>query len=354
MGEPVQTVVSAPDDSPRRPQARWISGAQTDVMMAFSWMPFTLLALALQSSPDALLTLMLAVFLFSFTHQPLTLLLVYGDQSRFALRPQIFKWSPLIFAIAILVFMKVSPLLLAIVAGLWNAEHTLMQRYGITRIYGRKVGQNSGGVEIYMFFSWLILVVLYAAVDPELLDKAANLGFKGPNMTIMEMLTKLAPGAELLLPAAIVAVAGLAIVWLFQEFRRPSNSAKLLYVLSTAALFAVMLINPIAGFMGYVGAHAYEYYVIVNHNLAMQYQKPGEGGGRVGVWARGSYGRIGFFAVYASLILMVFVLRSFLPAFWIFFIAFMIGGLHFFYDGFIWKLRIPSVAKGLGASPHRQ
>jgi hypothetical protein len=163
------------------------------------------------------------------------------------------------------------------------------------------------------------------------------------------LLAKLAPAAQMILPVVILGVVAILAVWLKQEFTRTANRAKRVYMFSTAMLFVVMLINPIAGFIGYVGAHAYEYFVIVNHNLSLQYQKPGDGGGRVGEWVRSSYGRIGFFVVYLALILFIFVARSFLPVFALAFITFIVGALHFFYDGFIWKLRIPSVAKGLGA-----
>ena len=41
-------------------------------------------------------------------------------------------------------------------AGLWNAEHTLMQRYGVMRIYGRKAGDDHGRLEKPMLIVWLV------------------------------------------------------------------------------------------------------------------------------------------------------------------------------------------------------
>jgi hypothetical protein len=37
---------------------------------------------------------------------------------------------------------------LALAAEAWNVDHTLMQRYGITRIYGRMAGQQHRGMEL--------------------------------------------------------------------------------------------------------------------------------------------------------------------------------------------------------------
>ena len=45
----------------------------------------------------------------------------------------------LVVAALITIGINVSLGLVAVIAGLWNAEHTLMQRYGVQRIYGRKL-----------------------------------------------------------------------------------------------------------------------------------------------------------------------------------------------------------------------
>jgi len=125
--------------------------------MALLWVPFALTAHLLSHDAHALGALMGATFLISFFHQPLTLPLVYGDPAQFALRRKVFTWSPVVFVVAITLGLYVSLALVAIVAGLWNAEHTLMQRFGVTRIYGRKAGQEEGGLERLLLISWLVL-----------------------------------------------------------------------------------------------------------------------------------------------------------------------------------------------------
>src|SRR5439155_512289 len=83
---------------------------------------FALAAHQLEAAPRALNWLVGATLLLSFSHQPLTLALVYGDPSQFALRRRLFTWSPLVFAAVIAVGVHVSLAAVAIVAGLWNAE----------------------------------------------------------------------------------------------------------------------------------------------------------------------------------------------------------------------------------------
>jgi len=331
-------------------QTRWISGQRIDIAMALSWVPFSLLALAVLDNAVFLKTLMFAVFLFSFTHQPLSLLLVYGDKTRFALRRKLFTWSPLVFCLAVFFAVNYNPLILAILAGAWNAEHTLMQRYGIARIYGRMAGQQQGGCELVMLFSWLILAAIWAAADPDTMERVAALGIRGANRSAFELMTGLRPIAEFLVVPMLGAVLLLGALWLKEELNRPVNQAKHFYLASTLGLFVVMLINPIIGFIGYVGAHAFEYFVIVNRCLEKSYIEPNNTGCALGWAANARIGRFGVLAVYLSAIAMtVFLLENFASFIVYSLVFFTLGALHFFYDGFIWKLRNPAVAQSVGA-----
>lgn len=331
-------------------QTRWICGQSQDLLMTFSWIPFSLLAMANLNNPEGLKSLMFSVFLFSFMHQPLSLFLVYGDPERFELRRKLFTWSPLIFAIAIYLALHVSPLLLALLAGAWNVEHTLMQRYGITRIYGRMSGQNQGGVELPMLFSWLLLAAAWAAADPHTMDRVASLGIRGANRSAFEVLAEWRTAAEMLLIPLSAGVLILAGKWWIEESRRPGNRAKHLYLASTLALFVVMMINPIMGFVGYVGAHSFEYFIIVNRAIEKGYIEPQNFRSPLGRAANGRLGRWGLLTGYLLLIATtVYVLENHASFLVYSMVFFTLGALHFFYDGFIWKLRNPQVARSVGA-----
>lgn len=343
------TAVAAIQTSAPEQRSGWIHGPVTDLTMALCWVPFAVAALAIDDTPSHLRTVVSVVFLLSFSHQPLTLSLVYGDRSQFELRRRIFTWSPLVFIAALFIAHHVSFVLLAVVAGLWNAEHTLMQRYGITRIYGRKAGQaDGGGLEKAMLFSWLVTAMVWAAADSATTERVWRIGLAGANRRGVEVLTDLRPAAQLILPVVLVATVGILAAWLIAEKRRgPSGSwTKRIYVAATAALFVTILVNPIAGFLAYVGSHAVEYFIIVHQNLGTRYANAeNDGGAPVGRAVRTPIGRPGFFVVYLGLIIgIVSLVERYGSPLTYTLVFFTLGGLHVFYDGFIWKLRRPALA----------
>jgi hypothetical protein len=332
-----------------RDRARWIHSASVDTAMAFLWVPFALLGVLVdgQHLPDAIR----AILLLSFIHQPITAALVYGDRAQFSLARRIFSFSPLVFIIAVLALRHVSFATLAVIAGLWNAEHTLMQRYGITRIYGRKVADDHGRVEKLMLFSWLALALLWTAADRATPGRVEAAGLRGHNRAGIDVLTRFRTPALILVP--IVATASLVLLarWIRAERAHAGNPAKWLYLTSTGALFVTMFINPIAGFMGYVGSHAVEYFVIVGRSVGPRYTpetviaQPSP----IGRVIAAPYGRVKFFVGYAfAMGLLVWALASISNLAFHAAVIFTLGGMHVFYDGFIWKLRRPVVAQSLG------
>ena len=330
-------------------RARWIHSASVDTAMAFLWVPFAALGLLIDG--QYLPATIRAVLLLSFIHQPITAALVYGDRAQFSLARRVFLISPFVFVIGVLTLRHLSFAVLAAIAGLWNAEHTLMQRYGITRIYGRKVADDHGRVEKLMLFSWLVLALLWTAADRATPGHVEAAGLRGHNREGIDVLTRFRTPALVLVP--IVATASLILMarWIRAERRHRGNPAKWLYLGSTAALFLTIFINPIAGFLGYVGSHAVEYFVIVGRSVGPRYTPDVVAAqpsplGRV---IASPFGRVKFFVGYAvAMGILVWVLAS-IPSLAVHAaIIFTLGGMHVFYDGFIWKLRRPVVAQSLG------
>jgi hypothetical protein len=332
----------------------WVHRPVVDLAVAFCWVPFALGAHLLEGSRGPLDVYVTSVFLLSFAHQPLTLALVYGDREQFGLRRAIFTWSPLIFALAVLAGIEVSLVALAVIGGLWNAEHTLMQRYGITRIYGRKVGQDQGLVERLVLISWLVLALVWVSADVRTPDRLATVSLGQNNELGVQFLSQLRSLAAWLVVPVVLVVAVLVARWLRDEVQavrggRDVNPAKWIYLGSTAALFGLVLVDPIAGVIGYVGAHAVEYFVIVHQSLGRRYGDAATGGhSPLARAVRARTGRIGFFAVYIGVIIGIVTLlqREASPVLYAV-VFFTLGGLHVFYDGFIWKLRRPKVAASL-------
>jgi hypothetical protein len=327
-----------------------IHGPVRDVALALAWVPFAAVVHGFQSGGPSptLTTVVSAVFVLSFAHQPLTVGLVYGDPSNFALRRTLFTWTPLVMALAVAAVFSVSFTALAVIGALWNAEHTLMQRYGMTRIYGRKVGDADGRWDRALLWSWLVLAVVWIAGDPATPGRLGRVNVGRNNREAINVLLGLQPlGAALRWPVALAAAA-IAVGWLVRERRRPvRNPYKSFYVGATAALFAVMLVDPLAGVMAYVGAHAVEYFVVVHHSLGRRYAES-DGGAVLGRVVRARTGRAGFLAAYLVVVGLLVALLGWIGSPLAYTVVFFtLGGLHVFYDGFIWKLRRPAVARSL-------
>jgi hypothetical protein len=351
----------------RRWVCNWMHRSAIDLAIMALWLPFSLAALLWINSPTRLATVVGTTLLISLAHQPLTLGLIYGDPAQFAVAKRVFSIFPFVLLVAVIVGNRVSLPLVGAIAGLWNAEHTLMQRYGVVRIYGRKAGEGQRSDEKPLLFSWLVFALVWGAADkrtPKLLDRV-DLG--GTNENGIRVLQRFqSPARWLLIPAfAFVVVA--AIRWARVEKRQRVRSiAKYLYLAFTFCLMVVILVNPIVGIVGYVGSHAVEYVIIVHGALGSRYRpkasakiesgSPGvasakfEPGGLVGRAVRTWLRPTGVVAVYLfGVTLFLRFVNNGLSARHVSILLLTIGGMHVFFDGFIWKLRRPVVARSLEA-----
>jgi hypothetical protein len=143
-----------------------------------------------------------------------------------------------------------------------------------------------------------------------------------------------------------------ALRWWRAERERPASPArraKWVYAAGTLGLVVAVMIDPLAGIAGYVAAHAIEYFGIVHSSLHRRSTT-----GDTSAVARATATRtrrIGLYALYFGLITALIAVTwnvwgGRLYAYAILFF----GALHILYDGFVWKLRKPSVAASLGIS----
>src|SRR5205085_1741731 len=96
-----------------------------------------------------------------------------------------------------------------------------------------------------------------------------------------------------------------------------------------------------------VGAHAVEYFVIVHRSLESRWADAGTGGA-VGAMVREPGGRNRFLTGYAVAIVAFTGSLLWLGNHRLYMVAVIsLGGMHILYDGFIWKLRKPAVARAL-------
>lgn len=326
--------------------SQWLHGPLTDTLLGWSFLPVVLVVHVLGSNVTAVQALVAGVYLLSFAHQPLTLGLVYGDPVQRAAHRKLYRWAPVVVAVAIVAGLALSFTLVAAVAVLWNAEHTLMQRYGLMRIYGRKVGDRHGPLEKLMLIVWLLVAVAFLAAYVDLEDMVRRLGLDETNAQGVQLLDPWQnPARVLFWTTAAVGVALAARWWRAERaLGAAASRAKHIYTLGTAVLVVAVMLDPIAGVAGYVAAHAIEYYSVVHRSLRTRRDDA-----PVARATRDRRRRVGVYTVYfAGTAVFVWATIGMLDGRVYAFAILFFGALHILYDGLVWKLRRPHVAAALG------
>jgi hypothetical protein len=337
--------------APLRGRLVWIYRARTDLLISLCWLPLFVaghqLAASSGTTADSRLRwAVAAVLLVSFLHQPLTFALVYGDRGQFELRHRLFLWAPPI-AVAVIALGVFRHLWVVVpVAAVWNTVHTLQQRYGLSRIYARRArGAEPGSARLdrSVLYAWMAAAILAVAAAPGTRDLVARVSLGGVNGAGVRLLSDARPVATLLLvPVAALAVALVAAI-VRQEAAAGAgaNPAKWIYQASSLLLIASITIDPVAGFIAYVGAHAIEYAVVVYKTAESRYGRGKDDRSPLGRAARSTGGRV---AVMAGVSFGALAVASRVHGDAGNVVLFTVGALHFLYDGFIWKLRKPAVA----------
>ncbi len=327
----------------------WLHGPLQDTLLGWCFVPVALVVHFAEPNLTLVQTMVGVIFLVSFAHQPLTLGLVYGDPVQRAAHRRLYICAPLVATALIMIGLSISLTLVGLIAGLWNAEHTLMQRYGVLRIYGRKAGDDHGSFEKPMLIVWLVTALAFIGAYVDLEQLVLKLGLDETNSRGVKLLDPLHTPATVLFWVGIVASIMLTARWWRAErsLGAHASRAKHLYALGTLGLVVVVMIDPIAGVAGYVAAHAIEYFAVVHRSLRTRRDDA-----PVAVVTSTSRRRGGVYLLYFAIIAVI-VIGTALPfngRLYAFAILFF-GALHILYDGFVWKLRRPNVAASLGITP---
>ena len=327
----------------------WLHGPLLDTLLGWCFVPVAIAVHFAEPHLTLVQTMVGVVFLISFAHQPLTLGLVYGDPVQRAAHRKLYLWAPFCAVALIAIGLNVSLTLVALMAGLWNAEHTLMQRYGVLRIYGRKAGDEHGHLEKPMLIVWLVAAVAFIGAFVDLRDLTLRLGIDGTNARSVHLLDPLRTPSRIVFAIAATAGLGMLVRWWRAErsLGAQASPAKHLYLLGTLGILVAVMIDPIAGVAGYVAAHAIEYFAVVHRSLRTRTDDA-----PVARATRTRARRVAVYALYFAVIAAIIVKTPTMAGGHLYAYAILFfGALHILYDGFVWKLRRPSVAASLGITP---
>jgi hypothetical protein len=251
------------------------------------------------------------------------------------------------------------------VAALWNVWHTLMQKFGILRMYAAKSAvpvdaRAPAWVDRLLVFGSFPVLALYLAPSQRGLVSTIHKNVTQFILPLLDGLTAARP--YLLAPAALLSL-GSMVTFLGYEWRanRLRSTTRLTMALSLVALNACFLfLSPIKVYIAYGFSHAIEYCVFVWAFLRRRYAKPQPARPLIQrvlahPWlAYGSFslvvGGTYFFATYGRDFHLhdgrIRVLDVGIQT-WMFAFTIWHSMAHFYYDGFLWKMRAPELRASL-------
>jgi hypothetical protein len=240
-----------------------------------------------------------------------------------------------------------------------------MQKYGIMRMYsakarGRFAGELAevpGWADRALVLCWLPLYFaylgpLYREIAVDYFDDAKTVlpGF-------IDLLERAMPVTIPLTLALVLVVHGL---WLQREWQanRLRSVPRLLMTAGTTGLAACFFVfDPVKVYLAFAFSHALEYCVFVWAFQRKRYQQPLEHGPALGrLLQRPVLFYLGMVALFAvAFLLLKYWGRFIMPeaarpelfgyrtAYWLGFWGVYQSMVHFYFDGFLWKMRLPSV-----------
>jgi Tfp pilus assembly protein PilF len=280
----------------------------------------------------------------------------YGDRLLFQRFRYRFVLAPLLVGGICLLFAVRELTAMVLVAYVWGVWHGLMQTYGFLRIYEAKVGSVSrltARLDFAMCVGWFVAAVL---ASPTRMTKVLTDYYKAGGWAL--------PPAIItgLTTAWLAATAGVTLFYVWHLFRRyrggePIGIATLLLMTTSIAFWwysNVVVGNMLVGIALFEIFHDMQYLTIVwSFNLTRAERTPTVGRFTRFLFRR-SWGLVGLYvgliAAYGSLNLVPPLIESSVLSRALTGLLTASALLHFYYDGFIWKVREPSIRESLGVA----
>lgn len=250
----------------------------------------------------------------------------------------------------------------AVVAGIWNIWHVLMQKYGILRLYSAKSGNDDkvpGWVDRLLIFGWIPFAVVYLGTTYR---DVVETNFRRGERFLPPLLDAVEAISVVLLPLSILLVATAAALWIRAELRanRLRNAPRLWMAGGTMLLASCFLfMDPLEVYLSFAFSHAIEYFVFVWAFQRRRYHRPLAHAPALQRVLRHpwlAYGGFIFGLGIAFVLLKYYgrhinpMPRSEQPAVfgvrtstWIMYWTTFQSMVHFYYDGFMWKMRSGAV-----------
>jgi len=320
---------------------QWIQNPLSDLL--FYSLGWIVVLIALILFPIHWAAIILIVLLFNYVHRHYTFALVYGEQYEFNKHRRTYVMLPIAATVITAVSVLTNLFYLLLTASVvWTMYHVIAQKYGITRIYSRKAGYGSGGIDKGMIYSWFAFIFLYSAYTGKksLVNYDAGkvlLSYLAPYMYIINYL----------IGFALIVAVYFTLRYLYIEYlnRDKISIPKNIYVISIIALFLTFLYSLEVGYIVFGFSHALEYIAFVNFFVAAKYSKPNIP--KNSLLSKASK-KLWLYSGIFTIAIVVFSLigRGLNEDA---FLIYIIGSsfLHFIYDGMIWKVRRPEVGKPL-------
>jgi len=337
---------------------------------AFSWL-FILVPLELLTAPRHQIVMLLAVVGLTFVHRHYALPYVYLDRETFAAHPKRFVWFPVVlFALFVsFPFLWRSPARLVVagivmIAGTWNVWHVYAQKFGILRMYAAKSEtpeKTPRSVDRLLLFCWVPLYVVWLGPSYRAQVEGSFPTVRDFTLPLIDAMT--AVQGFLLLPAIGCVAVGLGTFirseWSTGKF---SNKPRLWMALGTTLLSASFLVaNPVRVFMAFAFSHAVEYIVFVFYFQKRRYRERLPHDPLLGRILERPVLAYGLFTLGLAVPYLLARFWGYLivpeatnPQVlgttierWAFYWGVLQSLAHFYYDGFLWKMRDPLVTANL-------
>lgn len=340
-------------DAPRSP---WIIGRVQDLVLFIATPVLILFAtLGLRQAADSKAIQYGVIAFGSLGHNLPGMLRAYGDRALFLRFRTRFLLAPFAFVTAAVAFAVRGSGGLVLVAYLWSVWHALMQIYGFLRIYDGRLGITAPAaarLDLAMCIAWFGGAVLFSDARVFAIQSlAVEFGVGPMSPASLQLMRQVA--------AALIAVVTLAYaVDLLRKRRRglPINWVKNLLYLSSISFWwyvHVSIADVLLGLVMFEAFHDVQYLAIVwIFNRQRAERDPGAGAFTRFLFRR-SWAMVGLYvglclayggllpatrdletSAAAQLAIATFVQCSAL--------------LHYYYDGFIWKVRERSTQQALG------